>query len=125
MSRVEKVAQALKREISNIIHDEIKDPRLGFITVIRVELTRDLRFAKVYYSILGSQKERDDTMAALESAKGFIRRLIGQRIELRFTPEIDFREDRSFEYSFRIEEELSKLKESDGPKRNNRGDKKK
>lgn len=117
MSRLEKVAQALKRELSNIIHDEIKDPRLGFVTVTRLELTRDLRIAKVFYSVLGEEKQKTDTSSALESAKGFMRRLIAERIELRFVPELIFREDRSIEYSIFIQQELERIKESDGDKK--------
>ena len=112
MSRVERVTQAIKRELSNIIHDELKDPRIGFVTLTRVELTRDLRIAKIYYSVLGSDKEKKNSSIALESAKGFMRRLIGERIDLRFVPELIFKEDKSIEYSIYIEQELEKLKKS-------------
>lgn len=112
MSRMEKVAQAVKKEISNIIHDEIKDPRLGFITVTRVEVSKDLRVAKIHYSVLGDAEAKENTSAALESAKGFVRRLIGQRVELKFTPEIIFREDKSIDYSFQLEEEFNKIKDA-------------
>ncbi|MCM8770752.1 MAG: 30S ribosome-binding factor RbfA [Candidatus Omnitrophica bacterium] len=113
MARVERVSQILKEEISNILHDEIKDPRLGFITVTRVELTNDLRQAKVFFSVLGSETEQKDTKQALESSGGFIRRLIAQRLNLRFTPEIVFKLDRSAEYSIQIQEALNKIKELD------------
>ena len=109
--RHEKVVAALKRKLSIIVHDELKDSRLGFVTIIRVELTPDLRYARVYFSVLGGEKERKATQEALESAKPFIRCLIGQRIKLRFVPEIAFRLDRSVEYSVRIQEELDKIKE--------------
>lgn len=112
MGRVERVTQAIKRELSNIIHDELKDPRIGFVTLTRVELTKDLRIAKIYYSVLGSDKEKKNSSIALESAKGFMRRLIGERIDLRFIPELIFKEDRSIEYSIYIEQELEKLKKS-------------
>lgn len=114
MSRQDKVGEALKREIGSIIHDELKDPRLGFITITRVELTPDLRYAKVFFSVLGKDEEYKKTKEALDSALGFIRRLIAQRISLRFTPEIAFKEDRSVEYSIKIQEildEIEKLKE--------------
>lgn len=110
MSRQERVAEALKQEVSRIIHDELKDPRLGFITIISVELTKDLRFARVFFSILGNEKQEKDTLAALESGAGFIRKLIGDRIKLRFTPEIVFKLDKSAEYSVKIFEELERLK---------------
>jgi len=109
--RHEKVVAALKREISNIVHNELKDSRLGFVTIMRVELTPDLRYARVYFSVLGEEKEQKATQEALESAKPFIRCLVAQRIKLRFVPEIRFKLDRSIEYSIRIQEELDKLKE--------------
>lgn len=111
MARRDRVTEAIRKEVSLIIHEELKDPRLGFVTVIKVELTPDLRFAKVFYSVLGKEEEHKKTKKALDSALGFIRRLIAQRINLRFAPEIVFKEDRSGEYSVRIEEVLNELKE--------------
>ena len=111
MSRQEKITEAIRKEVSLIIHEELKDPRLGFVTVIKVELTADLRLAKIFYSVLGKEQEHKKTKEALDSALGFIRRLIAQRINLRFAPEIVFKEDRSGEYSVRIEEVLNELKE--------------
>ncbi|MFA5410992.1 MAG: 30S ribosome-binding factor RbfA [Candidatus Omnitrophota bacterium] len=125
MARYEKVAQALKEEVSIIIHDELKDPRLGFVTVTRAELTPDLRFAKIYFSVLGNDEDYARTKKALDSALGFIRRLIAQRINLRLTPEIMFKEDRSSEYSIRIQKLLDEIKESNEPKKSRRMPKKK
>jgi ribosome-binding factor A len=125
MARFEKVAETLKKEISNIIQYELKDPRLGFITVSRVELTQDLRYAKVFFSVLGKEEERQKSKEALDSALGFIRRLIAQRVKLQFVPEIVFKEDRSSEYSIRIEEILQEIKNSNEPKKSNRLHKKK
>jgi len=111
MSRVERVTQMLKEEVSSIIHDDLKDPRLGFVTVTRVELTKNLRYAKVYYSIFGSNNEQKNTKKALDHSLGFIRREIAQRMTLRFVPEIIFRLDKSVEYSIQIQEALDKIKE--------------
>ncbi|MDD5770963.1 MAG: 30S ribosome-binding factor RbfA, partial [Candidatus Omnitrophica bacterium] len=101
---------------SLIIHDELKDPRIGFVTITKVELSRDLRNAKIFYSVLGKEEERSKTKMALDSALGFIRSLIAERINLRFATEIMFQEDRSIEYSARIEEILNNIKELDKPK---------
>lgn len=109
MSRQDKVAEAIRKEISLIIHDELNDPRIGFLTVIRVELTHDLRFAKIFYSVLGNEEAHKKTKQALDSALGFIRSLIAERIKLRLAPEIAFYEDRSSEYSVRIEEVLNEI----------------
>ncbi len=120
MLRHDKITAALKKEVSNIIHDELRDPRLGFVTIIKVELTPDLRNAKIFFSVLGSEKEHIKTKEALDSAAGFIRRLIARRIKLRLVPEIIFREDRSGEYSVRIEQVLNEIKELNGDKRSSR-----
>lgn len=111
MSRVDKVAEAIRQEVSVIIHDRLKDPRLGFVTVTRAEMTADLRLAKIYFSVLGNEEDYKKTKEALDSAMGFIRRLIAERINLRIAPEIMFFEDHSSEYSVRIEEVLNEIKE--------------
>ena len=120
MSRHDRVAEAIKKEASIIIHDELKDPRLGFVTITSVELTQDLRYAKIFYSVLGNDEAYTKTQEALDSALGFIRRLIAQRVKLRFAPEIAFKEDRSTEYSIKIEEVLNQIKEQDEPKKDNK-----
>jgi len=110
MKRCEKVAQEIKKEVSKIIHDELKDPRLGFVTITRVELTDDLRFAKIFFSVLGEDEVRKKTSEALASALGFVRKLVSERIKLRFSPDMVFKEDRSSEYSMHIEEIINELK---------------
>jgi len=115
--RHQRVVAALKKEISNIVHDELKDSRLGFVTIMRVDLTDDLRYARVYFSVLGEEKEQRATQEALESAKPFIRCLIAQRIKLRFVPEIIFKLDRSVEYSIKIQKEIDEIKEQNEHKK--------
>jgi len=115
MARYERVSEALKKEVSSIIHDELKDPRLGFVTVTRIELTPDLRYAKIFFSVLGEDEAYKKTKEALDSALGFIRRLIAQRIKLRLVPEIAFKEDRSCEYSIKIQQVLDEIKELNAP----------
>jgi len=119
MPRYQRVAQAIKEEVSNIIHDELKDPRLGFITVTDVELTEDLRFAKIFFSVLGSKEEQKKSKKALDSALGFVRKLIGERIQMRFVPEIIFKEDKSSEYSSKIQKVLDEIKEYDEHRKDN------
>ncbi len=126
MSRQDKIAEAIKQEASVIIHDKLKDPRLGFVTITNVEITRDLRFAKIFFSVLGNEMAYKKTKAALNSSLGFVRKLIAQRLSLRFAPEIAFYDDRSTEYSVRIEEVLNELKEKNEqakPKKSSRSDK--
>jgi ribosome-binding factor A len=125
MSRHDRVAEAIKKEVSLIIHDELKDPRLGFVTITDVELSTNLRHAKILFSVLGNDEEHKKTQQALDSALGFIRKTLAARIRLMFAPEIIFREDRSSEYSVRIEEVLNEIKEHDEPGKSNRKDKNK
>lgn len=125
MSRQDRVAEAIKQEVSLIVHDKIKDPRLGFVTITGVELSQDLRYAKIFFSVLGDEEQHKKTQAALDSAVGFIRKLVSERINLRFSPEIIFREDRSAEYGNKIETIINEIKEQqDEHKESNPGDKK-
>jgi ribosome-binding factor A len=111
VARTEKVAQAIKKEIGKIVHDELSDPRLGFVTIMRVDITKDLRIAKVYFSVMGSPEQKDKVKEAIESASGHIRRLIGERLRLRFVPEIIFRQDDSVEYSFDMAKKIERIKD--------------
>jgi len=104
------VADAIQQHMADLIQRELKDPRIGFATVTRVEVSQDLKYARIYISVLGTAEEQKDTMAALERGKGFIRREIGQRLDLRTVPEINFRLDTSAEYSDRINRLLNELK---------------
>lgn len=106
MSRADKVAEEIKREVGKIVQQELRDPRLGFTTITHVELTPDLRFARIFFSVYGDQKQWEDTQAALEHAAGFIRRILGESLGLRYVPEILFKTDHSSEYSIMIEERL-------------------
>lgn len=108
--RVEKLQELIKQEISQMILQELKDPRIGFVTVTQVEVTGDLREAKVYVSIMGGDEQVKESWQGLQSSLGFIRREIGKRIRLRFTPEISFAMDKSLDYSAHIQELLLKIK---------------
>jgi ribosome-binding factor A len=112
MSRADRVASYIKRQVSDIIQMELSDPRLRFVTITDIELTKDLRFAKLYFSALGEKPQKDAAEKALKSACGFIRNLIGQRIRLRFVPELMFKLDESCEQSLKIEKILQEINES-------------
>jgi ribosome-binding factor A len=107
--RASRVAEQMKKELSDIIGRKIKDPRIGFVTVTDVQLTGDLQIAKVYISVLGDEEQKQNTLKALAKAKGFIRSEIGQRIRLRKTPEIYFEMDETIDYGNRIEALLKEL----------------
>lgn len=114
-TRPERVAEAIRKEISTMIQEELKDPRIGFTTITKVEITPDLRYAKIYYTVLGNEKAKKSTEIALKNAKGFIKGHIGDRLKLRYTPEIIFKVDESIEYADKIERLFDKIhREKDG-----------
>jgi ribosome-binding factor A len=108
--RLDRVNQLIKEEISTLLQRELKDPRLGFVTVTEVETSKDLRMAKVFVSVLGDEKQWAGSLAALASARGFVRNWLRQHLDLRVTPEIDFRPDRSMEHAARIQSLLKDVK---------------
>src|SRR5690606_39611553 len=106
--RAERMREDLKRETSDILR-KMKDPRIGFVSVTDVELSRDLRHAKIFVSIFGDEQEKQKTLAVLAHAQGYIRTELGQRIRLRYTPEITFKLDDSIERGDRINRLLRSL----------------
>ena len=110
MGRIERVNKAIKEEVSNIVLREVKDPRLQFVTITHVDVSRDLQHARVYFTVLGNEEKTREAQSGLNSAKGFIRRLVGQRVNMRYTPEIEFIFDKSVEYGMQIEEILGKIR---------------
>ena len=109
--RLDRVNQLIKEEVSNLLQRELKDPRLGFVTVTEVETSKDMRVAKVFVSVLGDEKQWKSSLAALASARGFVRNWLRQHLDLRVTPEIDFRADRSMEHAARIQSLLKQVKD--------------
>ena len=106
--RMERINEEVRRELSEILRDEVKDPRIEtpLLSVLKADTTRDLKYCKVYISILGDEKRRDETAKALKSASGFIRRELAARLNLRNTPELKFIMDDSIEYSSHISKML-------------------
>jgi ribosome-binding factor A len=90
-------------EIAEIMQRDLKDPRVGLATCTRVQVSGDLKVAKIYVSVLGTPEEQKRAMAALDGASGFVRRLLGQRLALRVSPELRFTFDPSVEYGIRLE----------------------
>jgi len=111
--RQRRVGDQIQKEISNLLLREIKDPRIGFVTLTAVEVSGDLRIAKVFYTVLGDQSKRGETQRGLEKATPFMRRELGKRLRLRFAPELLFRFDTSLEYGNRIDTLLKELKDDD------------
>lgn len=106
----------MKKEISDILLREVKDPRIGFVSVTDVEVSGDLRHAKVYVSVYGDEKERQASMEGLDKATGYIRKLLGERITVHHTPEILFRYDDSIQHGAHISKLLNKVKQNERDK---------
>lgn len=108
-----RINEEVRKEISSIIRTDIKDPRItAMISVTQVSVTKDLRYAKVFVSIFGkNEEEKENSFLALKSSAGFIRREIGHRINLRYTPEILFEMDESIDKAMHIDSLLEKIKE--------------
>ena len=103
-NRMIRINDEIQKEISEIIRSDLKDPRIGVITsVLKVDTTNDLKYCKVYISVLGDDAKKEEVISVLKNASGFIRSLIANRINLRLTPEFKFILDDSLEYSFKID----------------------
>jgi ribosome-binding factor A len=120
--RSERVADLVRKEISEMLVRTIKDPRIGFVTITRVTVTDDCRSARIYYSVVGSPDEREQSLEGLNSAKGYIRRELGHRMKLKYTPEIVFQFDPSVEYAVHMGELIHHLQEEREKKEGDHGD---
>ena len=107
--RTERLAEELREEVAQMITAELKDPRIGFVTVTRVSLGPDLRQARVFVGVLGTEKQRQASLAGLKQASGFMRRALGQRLRLRHTPELLFQYDEGLEASDRVARLLDEI----------------
>ncbi len=111
--RSERVGELLREEINEVIRREINNPKLGFITITQVKVTNDLKHAKVYYSVYGTEKNRKETSEILKASSSFVRRQIGRRVRLRYTPHIEFFYDRIPEDASHITNLLEKIKKNE------------
>ena len=109
-NRPDRVAEAIRDELSQLLAREVHDPGVGFITLTRVKVSPDLQAARVYYTTMGDEKAQQETAKALKRATPFLRRQLGQRIRLRRVPEIAFFYDESIAQGDRIEQILQDLK---------------
>ena len=107
--RAERVGDQILREISDLLLKKVKDPRLKGVTLTEVRVSRDLRNAFVYYSLFTEDEHREQAQKGFESAQGFIRKEIGERLHLRYVPKIQLKYDTSLEYGQRIDKLLDKL----------------
>lgn len=112
--RPKRAGELVKKELADILTREVKDPRVGFVSIMEVRMSPDLGVASVYVSLLGEEKERKRSLAGLRQSTGFMRRELGKRLRFRKTPEIRFFEDESLDRVFHLEEVFKKLHEEEG-----------
>ena len=110
--RMRRVDEAVREVLSARIATELKDPRIGFVTVTAVDTSPDLRHAKVYVSVLGDAEERDETLAGLASSHGFLQAALAAELRMKHTPTLEFVHDESVDRAFRIQE---LLEDGEGP----------
>ena len=117
IDRINRISEEVKKEVSNIIQNELKDPRIPkLISVISANVTKDLKFAKIYVSVLGTEEEKKNALSALKSSAGFVRREIGHRMNLRSTPEMHFELDNSIEHGIYISKLITETVKNDESK---------
>ena len=115
--RIERLNSLLRQEISDLIQHHVKDPRLGsFVSVTAVEVSPDLRYAKVFVSCLGTETQKKETLAAVTSAAGFIRHELGDRMKARRIPELSFRLDETIEKADRLLRIMNEIASEEGSK---------
>ena len=112
--RSHRVAEEIKKVISMMLISELKDPRISsMVSVTQVEVTDDFSFAKVYLSVFGSDEEKENTLLALKSAAGFVRKEVGKKIKMRRIPEFIFKIDNSLDYSMHITKIINDIGKDD------------
>ena len=107
--RSQRIQELVHEEISKLIQHGLKDPRIGFATITKVDLSDNLKHARIYVSIMGSEEEKNATLLGLRSAKGFIRNALGKNLHLKYIPELDFRRDESADHVEKISKILNEL----------------
>lgn len=107
--RAHRVGESIHKEISALLIKGLKDPRIGFVTITAVNVTPDMHLARVYFTVMGDEKARKEAAAGLKSSVPFLRREIGKRLRMRYTPDLLFEYDTSIDYGNRIEELMRKI----------------
>jgi ribosome-binding factor A len=114
-SRSDRVAGLIKQEMADLLYKEISDPRLAMTTITGVKMSRDLRLAKIYFSVSGGENVRQAAAEGFKQARGYFKRELAQRLELRYMPDLVFYYDESIDYGARIEQLLKKVKNNKTP----------
>lgn len=108
-ARPKRVGEQVRKEVAELLTKEVKDPRIGFVSVMSVKMSPDLHYANVYVSVFGSESEKKSSLIGLQQSAGWIRREIGKRLRLRVTPEIRFFEDTTLDDVYSLEERFREI----------------
>lgn len=119
--RAARVGEQMREIIAELLRDEVKDPRIGFASIVKVEVSGDLRHAKIHVSVLGGDQEKKETLKGLSSAAGFLRSEVAKRLQLRYTPELHFVLDESIEHGQRIAQLLVEVQKEQKEKAGSQG----
>ncbi len=111
--RATRVAEVIRAEIADMLTRGLKDPRVGFVSIMGVRMSPDLRYANVYISLMGSEKEKKSSLIGLKNSAGWIRRELGKNLRLRLTPEVRFFEDSTLDEVYHLEERFREIRESE------------
>ena len=109
--RSERVAALIKHELASVIAQRLRDPRIGFSTITEVQMSDDLKYAKVFYSVLGSNEKKEETQKALDQARGYLQKDLAANLKLRFTPHLTFITDASLDEGMKIDGIIRKIRE--------------
>ncbi|TAN42180.1 MAG: 30S ribosome-binding factor RbfA [Nitrospirae bacterium] len=110
--RSQRVGDLIREEIAEIIMNKLKDPRIGFVTVTGVDLSPDMKSARIFVSIL-KEEEQGHSLEALNSSRAFMRSILGKRLRMKYIPHLDFKLDESINYGFKIDKILKDIREKD------------
>lgn len=112
--RINRVGELVRQEVAQLLMNGVKDPRVGFVSVMSVRMSPDLQIANVYVSLLGTDSERKSSLAGLRRSAGYVRRELGKRLRLRFTPEVRFFPDDTLDQVYHLEDVFEKIHEEEG-----------
>jgi ribosome-binding factor A len=115
------VAEGIREEVARVVARDVKDPRIGFVTITRAAVTADLRMARVFVGVLGDEEQRRKTLAGLQKAGGFIRRTVAHRLRLRVAPELIFEYDAGLDAADRVAQLLEDARDDRPPEEGGEG----
>lgn len=118
--RPEKIAREIQRLVSQIFQNDLKDPRINSVTITKVEVTADLKLAKIYYTVLGGRKEKENVEKGIRSAMTYIRRRIADNIRMKFIPKLEIKPDMGLDYSAKIERIIEQIHSEENYNEENR-----